>query len=165
MDIALGRKPAASQRLRAAQFLRDEGAIFRASPAQSLGQKLAQGPRPVGADPAVAIRARLALALPLFDRSLVLHQLELQMMRRSMDAVASRESILELLSDVEDAKVSVDECKKVMRDGEEYVDLTALGLGVQAASSWKGTSSTHSVLRRDVAESTWASILMRLSTR
>ena len=95
----------------------------------------------------------------------MLHPLEIHIMRRSIDAVASRESILELLSDVEDAKVSVDECKKKMRDGEEYVDLMALGLGVQAASSWKGTSSTHSVLRRDVAESTWASILMRLSSR
>jgi hypothetical protein len=87
------------------------------------------------------------------------------MICNSTHAVETRESILELLSDIETAKVSVDEGQRKSCEGEEYIDLLALGNGVQTARSWHGTASTHSLFRSDVAESTWASVLMRLSNR
>jgi hypothetical protein len=74
----------------------------------------------------------------------------------------SRESILELLDDVELSRVSSAGGVKHLTQGEEYIDLIDLTLGVQTAQPSPGMSPVDSVRRVDVAETTWAKILLRV---
>jgi hypothetical protein len=74
----------------------------------------------------------------------------------------SREAILELLDDVELSRVSSAEGVKQLTQGEEYIDLFDLTLGVQIAEPSPGMSPVDSVRRVDVAEATWAKILLRV---
>jgi uncharacterized membrane protein len=75
----------------------------------------------------------------------------------------NREAILKLLSDDEVARVSTAEGAPRLADGDEYVDLEQLSLGVRRAS---GTAAPmgHVLPRKAVQEKTWNKILGQLAT-
>jgi hypothetical protein len=75
--------------------------------------------------------------------------------------IITRESVLKLLSDEEVAKVCTAEATTRLLDGEEYLDLEHLDLGVQQAE--KTTQGMGGVLpRRTVHKETWSRILMQV---
>jgi hypothetical protein len=75
---------------------------------------------------------------------------------------ATRESILNLLSDEEIASVSPAQTAACIMDGEEYLDLEQLDQGVRHA--FGATTPIGRVLqRKDVHENTWTKILTQLS--
>ena len=73
----------------------------------------------------------------------------------------SRDLIMKLLSDDEVARVSSAETATALRDGDEYLDLEHLDLGVRRAVG--SAAPMGSVLpRRAVREATWTKILSQL---
>ena len=76
----------------------------------------------------------------------------------------ARDTILNMLSDEENAKVSSAEGSAGLSQGEEYVDLEHLDRGIQRADSamTKGTIG-HIVPRRAVHGETWSKILAQLA--
>ena len=76
----------------------------------------------------------------------------------------ARDTILKLLSDEENAKVSSAEGSAGLAQGEEYLDLEHLDRGIQRADSamTKGTIG-HIVPRRAVHGETWSKILAQLA--
>jgi hypothetical protein len=73
----------------------------------------------------------------------------------------TRVHLLKLLSDAEIASVSTAETAPRLSDGDEYLDLEELGLGVQRAVGL--SPRTGGVLpRKAVREATWSAILARL---
>ncbi len=79
----------------------------------------------------------------------------------------SREAIQRLLSDQELASVSTSETAVRLVDGEEYIDLEHLELGVRRADSSSSTVTPmgHVLPRRAVKTDTWREILVRLEER
>ena len=76
----------------------------------------------------------------------------------------TRETILELLSDDEVAQVSTAETAAHLINGEEYLDLEHLNLGVQKA--YGTTTPTGSVLpRKSVHATTWTKIAALLKAQ
>lgn len=74
-----------------------------------------------------------------------------------------RDSILKLLSDEEVARVSTAETAPRLADGEEYLDLGRLDLGV--LRSGDVSAPMGQVLpRKAVRETTWIQILTQLAT-
>ena len=74
-----------------------------------------------------------------------------------------RESVLELLSDEEVARVSTAETAARLLDGDEYLDLEHLARGVRRAPG--AVPPMGSVLpRKAVHETTWSKILAELET-
>jgi hypothetical protein len=71
----------------------------------------------------------------------------------------TRDHVIKLLSDTENAKVSNAETSKKLRADEEYLDLTQLDLGVMKASATASTPMGHVLPRSAVHEKTWSSIL------
>lgn len=75
-------------------------------------------------------------------------------------AYVTRDSILNLLSDDEVARVSNAASAPRLREGDEFLDLDALPRGVQRAH---GTTELGGVLpRKAVHEDTWSKILTQL---
>jgi hypothetical protein len=76
----------------------------------------------------------------------------------------ARDTILKLLSDEENAKVSSAEGSPSLAQGEEYLDLEHLDRGIQRADAGmtKGTIG-HIVPRRAVHGETWSKILAQLA--
>jgi hypothetical protein len=78
------------------------------------------------------------------------------------DDISARDSILKLLSDDENARVSNAEGKP-LPSGEQYVDLEDLDAGVQTASASMTAKAAASVLSRSaVHDETWTKILAQL---
>jgi hypothetical protein len=75
------------------------------------------------------------------------------------DGLVSRDAILTLLSDQEVARVSTAEAATSLIDGQEYIDLENLGLGVQRTSATSKLVMGHLVPREAVSGQTWAKIL------
>jgi hypothetical protein len=75
----------------------------------------------------------------------------------------SRENILKLLSDDEIASVSHLEAGRSLLDGEEYLDLEALDLGVGNAFNASSTPMGHVLPRRAVNATTWEKILAQVT--
>jgi hypothetical protein len=78
-------------------------------------------------------------------------------------AYQTRDHILKLLSDDEIARVSTAEVASRLADGDEYLDLGQLDLGVRRAS---GTNAPMGRVlpRRAVHEHTWGKILTKLAS-
>ena len=78
-------------------------------------------------------------------------------------AYRTRDSILKLLSDDEIARVSTAEVAARLADGDEYLDLGQLDLGVRRAS---GTIAPMGRVlpRKSVHEHTWGKILTQLAS-
>ncbi len=78
----------------------------------------------------------------------------------------TRDAILNLLTDQEVARVSTAETAARLSEGDEYLDLEQLALGVRRAGKAGATTSPMGRVlpRTAVGESTWAQIL-RLTTR
>jgi hypothetical protein len=69
--------------------------------------------------------------------------------------------MLKLLSDKEVASVGIAETVNRLGDGDEYVDLGHLELGVRRASR-KAPSMRRVLPRKNVQEATWAKIVEQL---
>lgn len=83
--------------------------------------------------------------------------------------LATRESILKLLSDEEVARVCIAETQAQLATGEEFLDLKHLDRGVRRARPPAGVLSTPSmarVLPRSALDApTWTKILAQLPQR
>ena len=76
----------------------------------------------------------------------------------------TRDSILKLLSDEENARVSTAETASGLTEGEEYLDLEDLDQGVQRAKASTAKAKMGHVLPRSaVSEETWGKILVQLT--
>jgi hypothetical protein len=76
----------------------------------------------------------------------------------------TRDSILKLLSDEENGRVSTAETAPRLTEGAEYLDLEHLDQGIQRARAATAKSTMGHVLpRRGVSEETWHKILAQLA--
>jgi hypothetical protein len=73
----------------------------------------------------------------------------------------SRDSVLKLLSDEEVARVSTAETATRLVDGEEYLDLERLDLGIRRALG-AHTPMGRVLPKKAVLETTWTKILAQL---
>ena len=73
-------------------------------------------------------------------------------------ARVTRDTILKLLSDEENARVATGEAGSRLNEGDEYLDLLHLDQGVQRAGSMKGNFLPRSA----VSDETWHKILTHL---
>ena len=79
-------------------------------------------------------------------------------------AYVTRDTVLMLLSDDENAKVSNAEAALRLTEGEEYLDLEHLDRGVQRAKAVTTTATMGHILPRSaVSDETWSKILARLT--
>ncbi len=74
----------------------------------------------------------------------------------------TRDSVLKLLSDQEVASVSTAETAVRLSDGDEYLDLAHLELGVRRAPG-TNTAMGRVLPRKAVQEETWIKILRQLA--
>lgn len=75
---------------------------------------------------------------------------------------AVRNAIMKLLSDSENAKVSTAEDSKKLNTGEEFIDLSNLGAGVQKAASAGASDMGDIIPKSAVGKSTWDQIVGHL---
>jgi hypothetical protein len=79
-------------------------------------------------------------------------------------AYVTRDTILTLLSDDENAKVSNAEAALRLAEAEEYLDLEHLDRGVQRAQAVTSKARMGHILPRSaVSNETWSKILARLA--
>lgn len=76
--------------------------------------------------------------------------------------LADRDTILKLLSDEENAKVSTAEAASGLTEGQEYLDLEQLDQGVQRAKASSKMDMGHIIPRSSVRDATWTKILSQL---
>jgi hypothetical protein len=80
------------------------------------------------------------------------------------EAVATRESMMKLLTDDEVAKVSNAESGPKLTDGDEYLDLVHLDKGVRRAN--RGSiDMTHLLPKKSVTPETWMKLVAHLPAR
>jgi biopolymer transport protein ExbD len=77
----------------------------------------------------------------------------------------TRESIMELLSDDEIAKVTTAEAGASLAEGDEYIDLEQLDQGVRTAKAGASTSLGRVLSKKAVQEQTWVKVLEHLKSR
>ncbi len=85
------------------------------------------------------------------------------MTSKQENVILRRESILELLSDDETAKVSRAEETSRLVDGDEYVDLEDLASGVHRVQGTTRVAPGRALPRSAVSEGTWTRILKTLT--
>ena len=79
-------------------------------------------------------------------------------------AYVTRDTILMLLSDEENSKVSTAEAASRLTQGEEYLDLEHLDQGVQRAKAATAKATMGHILPRSaVSDETWSKILAHLA--
>ena len=78
-------------------------------------------------------------------------------------AYVTRDTILNLLSNDEIAKVSTAEAASGLTEGAEYLDLGLLNQGVLRAGSVTEAAMGHVLPRKAVSEETWGKILLQLA--
>jgi hypothetical protein len=78
--------------------------------------------------------------------------------------LATRASMMKLLTDDEVARVSNSESQPRLSDGDEYLDLVHLDQGVRRANRG-AIEMTHIVPRKAVAPETWTKMLAHLHVR
>lgn len=76
----------------------------------------------------------------------------------------TRDHVLRTLSDEENARVCIAETQPRLADGDEYLDLENLELGVRRAHG-TATPMGRALPRKAVAEATWSKILVELQKR
>jgi hypothetical protein len=76
-----------------------------------------------------------------------------------------RDSILQLLSDDEAARVCAQEGEARLADGDEYIDLAAPDNGVRCVHGAMQRTMGEVLPRSAVSTETWAKIGMRFGTR
>jgi len=78
----------------------------------------------------------------------------------------TRDSIMNLLSDEEIAKVTATESATSLVDGDEYIDLEQLDQGVQTVpGSTAAIAVGRVVARKAVQERTWKNVVTQLASR
>lgn len=77
-------------------------------------------------------------------------------------AYVTRDSILQLLSDDEVAKVSNAETTEHLTAGDEYIDLEQLALGVRKATDDK-IPAKNTLVKRAVHQDTWRKVIAQLA--
>lgn len=80
------------------------------------------------------------------------------------EAQVSRDAILNLLTDVEVARVSNAEGARALSDGAEYLDLEHLDRGVQKAKADTRMEMGHVLPRSAVSTETWKKIIAPFAT-
>ena len=78
------------------------------------------------------------------------------------DDQVARDTIMKLLSDEENARVSTGEAAGRLEEGAEYLDLQQLDWGVQHATIVSQVPMGHILARSAVSAETWSNILARL---
>lgn len=71
----------------------------------------------------------------------------------------TRETIMQLLSDDEIAKVSTAEAASALKDGTQYLDLEHLDQGVQRATAGTKVGVGHALPQSAVSSDTWGKIV------
>ena len=82
-------------------------------------------------------------------------------MNNNRTELVARHSILTLLSDDEVSRVSTAETGLALSNGEEYLDLEQLDLGVRVAAG-SPTPMGHVLPRAAVGKTTWSKVLTQL---
>ena len=82
---------------------------------------------------------------------------------QDVDQQGLRNSILNMLSDFETAKVSNAEDRSAMSEGDEFVDLSDLPKGVQKAGPGKISDPGELLPKNAVSAATWKKICDELS--
>jgi hypothetical protein len=77
--------------------------------------------------------------------------------------LVTRDNILSILSDEEVARVRMPAAPAVLADGEEFIDLTHIELGVQRAG--KSDPMEDVLPRKALHENTWRKIVTNLTAR
>jgi hypothetical protein len=77
----------------------------------------------------------------------------------------TRDSVLQLLSEDEVARVSTQEGKARLADGDEYIDLAAPDNGVRCVHGVMQLTMGQVLPRSAVSAKTWAKIQARFGTR
>ena len=75
------------------------------------------------------------------------------------ESALTHEAILNLLTDVEVAKVSRAEGDVRLVEGDEYVDLTDIGAGIQLVQATPRTAPGRALPRSAVSDETWTKIV------
>ena len=81
----------------------------------------------------------------------------------SRAGLVARDTILKLLSDEETARVSTAEAASGLSEGQEYLDLERLELGVLRAKASSKVEMGHIIPRSGVRDETWSKILSLLA--
>ncbi len=77
------------------------------------------------------------------------------MMNASSTDYATKDRILNLLTDEETAKVSNNETATALIAGDEYLDLARIDLGIQQANSTASVRANEIIPRGAVSAATW----------
>jgi hypothetical protein len=77
----------------------------------------------------------------------------------------TRDNLLKILSDEEVARVSLRETAASLVDGDEFIDLTQIELGVQRAGAGVSSPTLDVLSRKVVHENTWRKIVANLTAR
>ncbi len=78
----------------------------------------------------------------------------------------TRDSIMELLSDDEIARVTADESAASLVDGDEYIDLEQLDQGVRTVMGGTAAIAVGRVVaKKAIQQSTWDHVVARLASR
>jgi hypothetical protein len=80
------------------------------------------------------------------------------------DALSARNSIMMLLSDEENARVTTAEGGARLIDGSEFLDLEHLDRGIQRAAGATPVAMAHVIPRSAVGNDTWSKIVAHLSS-
>jgi hypothetical protein len=89
-----------------------------------------------------------------------------QMNNEKRSEYFTRESIMELLSDDEIAKVTTAEGGASLAEGDEYIDLEQLDQGVRTAKGGAASTPIGRVIsKKAVQEQTWIKVLDHLKSR
>ncbi len=84
------------------------------------------------------------------------------MSTKSGNGEAAKMTILNLLSDEENAKVSAAEGGMDLADGDEFIDLDDLESGVQGAADLDEGSIGHVLPKSAISAATWSKIVSHL---
>ena len=80
------------------------------------------------------------------------------------DELSTRNSILMLLTDEENARVTTAEAGASLADGSEFLDLEHVELGIQRAAGAAPPPMAHVIPRSAVGTATWSKIVSHLSS-
>lgn len=79
------------------------------------------------------------------------------------DELSTRNSIMMLLTDEENARVTTAEAGASLADGSEFLDLEHVELGIQRAAGAAPPAMAHVIPRSAVGAATWSKIVSQLS--
>jgi hypothetical protein len=82
----------------------------------------------------------------------------------TQDELSARNSIMMLLTNEENSRVTTAEARGSLSDGSEYLDLEHLDRGIQRVSGADHPEMAHVIPRSAVGNDTWSKIVTHLSS-